>query len=492
LATVSSDRTEREQLNLERAIAEAFGDDHTFNIMTDDVASVILNDEIIIGITYTDSYQEVNFNVVPNPRYKGEDRKRILSEIQKRKSNLQDPLIQSTMRKISNGFGCSSKLKSQADFNKALSYVVENLTADSICGNRSHLLNDLYKSGLPEEMIVSIVNGVDRNVKSLETITLDTMAGTKGGGVGRITFEDSIKGYVIKGETDELAAQKSALIPRIIHDKAESGDRLAELLARKVPKPLLPEPVNYNGFHITIAEDVSGKLIEPSLTETFIIDSEVRKGLDYDIVERLYFAALYHEVMEDVLAEEIDPNILRILNSEVFPTNITLDNLKERLGPHFDKVKYHFNSTIGQGYEDNTGFLAELEAKGRTIGICDNRDENYVQGIFGKYFVDFGISKKGNGDVVDISRAIMTELEICKDKNLVQKYTNSYVSMRQKIQETFRESVTYLPNTNILEDAVLKQTGIEAWRNASWMAHTGRSNKIQDRVDCARAIYSQI
>ncbi|MBW2981702.1 hypothetical protein KY343_02370 [Candidatus Woesearchaeota archaeon] len=303
---------------------------------------------------------------------------------------------------------------------------------------------------------------VDKKIEDLETITLDSISGKSGGGVGR--FDDNGRDCVFKVEKDFLAAYKSAKTADLIHERAKT-DNLAARLARRIPKPIFSEPIQREGYWVTFSEDVSNKVVVYDSEDLKVMGPELEKGLDPNLVENLYTIALYHEVVGNIVREQLaiqDPRKILAAKIIAAPGNVKTYLSKEEILDRFkqDKDIYsQIEKELGKllrNYEPTVAELAELEKKGRTLGHYDNKPDNNLNG----YLLDLGCTKLGF-EIDDLARALMDRPDIVGNRRLFNNYLGCYASMRQKL------NADYYP-TEGFSRHVLNQTKINAIRNAGW------------------------
>jgi len=336
----------------------------------------------------------------------------------------------------------------------------------------------LGEGDIPEKLRKLLIEVVDEEILGIELITLSTMAGFYGGGVGRVSLPEERRSYVFKVETNEKAAYKSSQIPAKVFERAET-DEMAKELSGRIPRPLFSTPAKRKGFYVTLAEDVSGKGIQASSKYLKIMALEFGKELKQDMLDKLYTTALYHEVVTEI-CEGDEEEIIKI---ETFPTNIHLEQLKARFGTRLPEVKHIFDK-LESRYDNEVAELLAHQRGSNTQAIGDNKKENYVNNLL----VDFGLSKQGD-EIDDLARLFMDNIDICSSKELLEAYVDSYVAIRQGIQKYFRGYADYAPNATYLKQLVIKQTGIDAVRNAGWAVMTDRSaSELSNYCNCADAV----
>ncbi|MBW2982057.1 hypothetical protein KY343_04205, partial [Candidatus Woesearchaeota archaeon] len=269
-----------------------------------------------------------------------------------------------------------------------------------------------------------VAEEVDKKIEDLETITLDSISGRTGGGVGR--FNDNGKEYAFKIERDYLAAYKSTRAASIIHERVNT-DELAKRLARRIPKALLSEPVKRGEYWVGFFEDITNKVIAADENDLKIMKPELDRGLDYKIIDNLYTIALYQEVLTAAMIEERDP----YLEVEKVPTNLAKKEIIERFKSNpelYQQIKNEIDMIL-EGYDERVGMIKEAEKKGSVIGHYDNRpNENRKNG----FLLDYGSTKKGF-EVADIAREFICRPEIVKNPELFNEYINAFIRMRKRV-----------------------------------------------------------
>ncbi len=335
-------------------------------------------------------------------------------------------------------------------------------------------LYDRLSKHFPEKVVDSLLQTLDGNIQNLELITLQTMAGRNGGGVGRVHVKEEIQGempfsfegtrYVFKIDGDFTTAYKSTAAPYAIHERAQT-DTLARKLAKRIPKALFPVPESRNGLHVTLMEDMDNKYLTHDTLDWAIMESSVHDGIEMDIVNTIYTTALFHEVMGDIYKDEKEMESMQIIaNPGILPVNLREEELKQRFKANkevYKQVKTKLYRML-QGYDQSRAELLEHELSGRTVAIGDNKKENEVNG----HPVDFGSVRLGD-EVEDLARALMHRPDICANGQAFKNIVGSYVSMRQKIQLMFKGEITYEADPSLYKH-VREQTRLSAIRNAGW------------------------
>lgn len=343
---------------------------------------------------------------------------------------------------------------------------------------------ELETYGLPEEVALALMQAVDREIRGVDRFSQSTMTGIMGGGgVGRFQFKHEGKSYWFKIDREDVPAFKSSVIPSLIYDWARRGNPLAKSLARLTPRPLNFLPVIKNGYYVTFSEDVTSRVVNYTPQDFAILKPEFdRNELEPALISRIYTTALYHEIMTEIAGDFTD----ELIRMEVFPTNLSREMLIDRLGSRFTEVRSLFERSAARGYEENVHRLLEHEARRTTLGIYDNKPENYV----GSCFVDFGISKQGD-EIDDLSRLVLGRTDVIKNPQLFDQYLDAYVRIRQMIQQQYRGEVTY-STTPGLKQLVRKQLEFDTWRNMGWALKAHHSEEEFNRLYlCAEALANQ-
>lgn len=340
--------------------------------------------------------------------------------------------------------------------------------------------DELTTYGLPEPIAEALMQAVDREIGEVSRFSRSTMTGVLGGGgVGKFRFVHDGKKYWFKIDTNEISALKSSVIPSVIYDWARRGNALAISLARMIPPPLNFFPVRKGSYYVTFSEDVSSRVISYTPVDIEILKPELdRKELDPSLLARIYTTALYHEIVTEIADDFID----EVMKLEVVPTNLQREILIDRLGSRFSELKSIFDRSIGRGYEENVERLLEHQSRGMTLGIYDNKPDNYV----GSCFVDFGISKQGD-EIDDLARLILGREEAIRNTDFFNNYVDAYVRIRQRIQQQYRGEVRYSPSSKI-KPLVQLQLEYDTWRTLAWtqVAHLPE-DKFLHLCRCAQA-----
>ncbi|MBW2977842.1 hypothetical protein KY331_03280 [Candidatus Woesearchaeota archaeon] len=293
---------------------------------------------------------------------------------------------------------------------------------------------------------------VDKRIEDLETITLTTNAGRKGGGVGRFNYNG--QDCVFKLEKDFLPSYKATMAASIIHERAET-DGLAARLARRIPKSLHSEPIPREGYWVGFFEDITNKIVVADEADLEIMQPELDKGLDYEIIDNLYTIALYHEVLTAAMNEKIDP----FLEVEKSPTNLSKKEIIERFKSNpevYEQVKGELHRLL-EGYDERNVILATHEIRGNTMGHYDNKpDENRKNG----HLLDCGSTKRGV-EVDDVAREFGCRPDVFLKPELCSNYIDAFVRMRQRINPN------YQPAEN-LKNLVYSQISNRSLRSAGW------------------------
>lgn len=270
----------------------------------------------------------------------------------------------------------------------------------------SSLEGSLHESGMPESTIGPIIQAVDAEINRLEIITLDTLVGVRGGAVGRVHLPNG--SYVIKVQTDRRMAYKDAAIPHHIHQSAQSNAVCAQL-ARRIPQPILAEPVEYKRFFVTLAEDVSGKQVNGDAVDSKIMEPLLRKGYPVTVVEMLYTAALFHEAVASMPA--------LAFREESVPFVMPVERVMDRLAS--DAAR----KISPRQYREWQEEIESYHTRGTLLGLVDNRQENYVGG----YFVDFGLAA-GGSELPDLVRPLLLAPAYLK-RDAVNDYIAAYTTL---------------------------------------------------------------
>lgn len=270
---------------------------------------------------------------------------------------------------------------------------------------------------------------------------------------------------------------KSSVIPSMVYDWARRGDRLAQSLTRMIPKPLNFLPIERNGYFVTICEDVNSRIVSYTPQDLRILEPELqRREVDPRIIARLYTTALYHEVLTEISQDFPDES----LSVEVLPTNYSREFLVERFARRFSEFKDLFERSVGRGYEEKVQKLLQYQLRNTTLGTYDNKPDNYV----GPCFVDFGISKQGD-EIDDLARLVLGEEEFVKNPVLFSNYVDTYVRIRQRIQQQYRREVTYAPTQN-LKQLVREQLEMDTWRMMGWSIKRESEKELIKYARCAQ------
>ncbi len=327
-------------------------------------------------------------------------------------------------------------------------------------GIKTGLEESLYDSDIPEHCIEPLAKAIDDEIHKLELVTNKTLAGVRGGTVGKVQLSSA--SYIIKVQSDSTMAYKDAAIPAFIHEQAAHG-LLFTQLARRVPVPFLSEPVEHQGYWITLSEDVSGKAVSADAIDLKIMLPMLGKGYPSRLVEMLYTAVLFQEAMSC--------SYLKMFHKESVPFVQSAERVEDRLSRlDLRKVASFFPSL----YQDWAEEVQQYHAQGKLQGLVDNRHENYVSG----HFVDFGLSARGS-EVPDLVRPLLLEPEIATDPSRLQDYVYSYVGMRRHIQELFKGEAAYVPDSGLF-NIIRKATALDALRFAGGERRYGSGfNAIQ-------------
>lgn len=340
--------------------------------------------------------------------------------------------------------------------------------------DNSKLKEVLIDKNLSPELVDKFISSYDRNIQKLESLTQKTLSGMTGGGVGRVYFEDSIDGFIFKIEKDELSSFKSTYIPNLIHKAAQTDNYtvslkidgeiknidLAKLLAKRIPKPLTEKPIENDGYYISISEDktFSGYLLNPE--EHLIFQKYETKGLDSQIIEKLWVTALYHEVVTKAADSDKEKNKI-FKKPEILRFYTGSDLLKS-----WNKDKSLNIDYLIDGFKDLSEEQEINDEKiSNTVLHSDTKWDNW--GKYFRYLFDTGGSHKGNTDN-DIAKIAADRPDMIYKLN---DYINAYNDMRRIMDKE------YSPNKNQLS-MTKKKIEYNAKKYILWCKNTDRPEMI--------------
>ncbi|MEK6964066.1 MAG: hypothetical protein AABX70_06550 [Nanoarchaeota archaeon] len=344
----------------------------------------------------------------------------------------------------------------------------------SSSGSLEGRLLDLFPK-MGTERLGALIGTVEGKIINLNLITNTTLSGLTGGGVGRVRFADDDNEYVFKICGDETHAKRSAHIPSKIYEYADQ-DQWAALLARRTPRAYFPEAVQHNRYWITLHEDRTNQIVDPTQLEWSIIKPEMerlrRYGLDpeksYSLANRLFTVALYQEVMTKIAREEeplFKPSPTNVLREEIEK------NIRTRTGPRYESIRQPLGQMFA-GYNDTVAELETLEMSGTTFCHGDPKTENWV----GMTLADHGLSRRGS-EVEDLARILMDQVAVAQNPALLKMCVEGFVRMKQAI------SPNYTPPPE-LGRLVRNQTRIDAVRGLG----TPRQEKFETYLAVATGL----
>lgn len=341
----------------------------------------------------------------------------------------------------------------------------------------SDLIDTLLNQGIRPEVAERVMGALDQRISGMYMMTTSTMSGMQGGGVGRLYFASENRSYVFKIHRDPIAALKEARTSTIIHSAAEH-DELAQRLARRIPKHLLDGTTQQDGMYLTLAEDVTHKMVDVTAEELELLYSEIERGLDPRIVDRLYTTALFQTVMTKYGKDDV---VIKLASS--VPLNLDKGDLIGRFKENpdtYDQVQRNLTRMLG-GYEESNAQLAERSSHQR-VAICDNKDANYVTSSnLGEYLVDLGtVSTAGDlGEVDDIARIFMNKPSIVQNPLVLKAYFESFVRISRTLDPEYEPPQEFY-------NSVIQQTKKNGLRNAGHQIVVGGDDaKIHTYWDCA-------
>ncbi len=313
------------------------------------------------------------------------------------------------------------------------------------------------------EVVEKVTRAVHDEIFGLQQITTKSMAGMHGGMVGKYRSVEEVD-VVFKVETDFLAAYKSTRVPFLIHQYARQ-DPLAARLAYRIPKPLTAFPLQQGAYWISLAEDFSRKVIPATKEDLMVMGPELQRGLNYTIVEALYVAALYQEVLGDILNKESD--VLLAAESSI-PSNLSEEEIRVRIqhnGTIYEQIKPLVEPLLAK-VEERNAYLFDLAAPGQEMVHGDFKGVHRRNGVV----LDTGSSRRDTV-VVDLGRVFMDQPTVFLSPASFVSYVDCFVRMRQGLNPNYNP----LP---VLATTTALQTMNDALRNLGWELQQGELHNV--------------
>ena len=327
------------------------------------------------------------------------------------------------------------------------------------------------------EVAGKVLSAVQDEISHLQLITSTSMAGMRGGVVGNYHLVGG-SSVVFKVETDFGAAYKSTRAPYLIHHHA-SENQLTARLARRIPKPLTAFPIQQGAYWISLADDFSEKRILATTEDLRVMDSELQRGLQYTVVEALYLAALYQEVMGVITAASPEPFLHM---KSTIPSNLSGEEIRARL--RYDTA---ISAQIRPVVEPLLAGVGERNACLVEMAPCRQElvhgDFKSIHRIHGQ-ILDTGSSRQDTV-AVDLGRVFMDQPEVFNSLQMFEEYVDSFVRMRQRLNSQYEP-----PST--LHRATLFQTMNDALRNLGWDIIQGTHQNLTAYLTVAGRINSLV
>ena len=312
-------------------------------------------------------------------------------------------------------------------------------------------------------VVSAVCQAVSSEIMQLQEITTSSMAGLHGGVVGKYRSVDETS-VVFKVETDFRAAYKSTRAPFVIH-QAAIHNQLAARLAPRIPQPLTAFPLQQGEYWISLAEDFSQRIIPTNKEDLLVMGSELKRGLDYTIVEALYLSALYQEVMENIF--ERQPDTLLSMGSSV-PSNLSEEEMRSRLHSRQD-IFTQITSVVEP-------VLAGTHYRNEYLDEIAFQDTQFVHGDFKSVHRHNGVlldtgSTRQDTVAIDLARVFMNQPKVFSSSPLYISYVDSFVRMRQRLNSNYSPP-------HLLATTTTLQTMNDALRNLGWEIQQGETHNI--------------